>query len=69
MCQKKSFHLTEENFIIPSNWVPTSESLKRIRERRENIVGILGPTLLREILAEVGLDEKEEYDNENSDSC
>jgi hypothetical protein len=69
MCQKKSFHLTKENFTIPPDWEPTSENLKRIRERREEIVGILGPTLLREILAEVGLDEEEDYDNENSDSC
>lgn len=69
MCHKKNAYLTKENFIIPLNWEPTSENLKRIRERRENIVGILGPTLLREILAEVGLDEKEEYDNENSNSC
>ena len=57
MCGKKENPkvLTKEDFIIPENWEPTSPSLKRIIERRERIVAMLGPALVKEILEESGV--------------
>ncbi len=71
MCGKKENPkvLTKEDFIIPENWEPTSPSLKRIIERRERIVAMLGPALVKEILEEFGVEyDEEEFSDGNSDN-
>lgn len=47
--------LRKEDFIIPEGWEPTSPSLKRLIELKEQVVRILGPDLVREILEEAGV--------------
>ncbi len=71
MCVKKENPkvLTKEDFIIPENWEPTSPSLKRIIERRERIVAMLGPALVKEILEEFGVEyDEEEFSDGNSNN-
>jgi len=47
--------LRKEDFIIPEGWEPTSPSLKRLIELKKQIIAILGPDLVREILEEAGV--------------
>jgi len=71
MCDKKENPkvLTKEDFIIPENWEPTSPNLKRIIARRERIITMLGPELVKEILEEFGVEyDEEEFSNGSSDN-
>lgn len=60
--------LRKEDFIIPEDWEPTSPSLKRIIELKKQILAILGPDVIREILEEAGVTPEGDLARESSDS-
>ena len=61
MCkQQKNPRLTKEDFIIPENWEPDTPIVKEIHELRKKVIAGLGPDMIQEILAELGIAEEEE---------
>ncbi len=59
--------LRKEDFIIPEGWEPTSPSLKRLIELKKQIIAILGPDLVREILEEAGVTPEGDLAHESRD--
>ena len=61
MCkQQKNPRLTKEDFIIPENWEPDTPIVKEIHELRKKVIGLLGPDIIQDILAEFGIEEERE---------
>ena len=63
---KEERTLRKEDFIIPDDWEPTSPSLKRLIELKKQILAILGPDVIREILEEAGVTPEGELAREES---
>jgi hypothetical protein len=61
MCKRqKKPRLTKEDFIIPENWEPDTPIVKEIHELRKKVIAGLGPDMIQEILAELGIEEEKE---------